>query len=384
MDWIAVQLLLTLLMIVCYLYADRRRLLASGLTPILSRAEQVRGAIVSSLEQIRARVGQLQLSGEQASQPRLDLHARAADGSAPAADWLQSLNALPDRYPHILIIGPTGSGKTTFTMALLASRPGRIAVLTPKPDPDDWPGVPIVTIDDDGGFSDLTRAFVALDREIKQRLVATKNRHSPGEPLTIICDDWPVLSSECGRPASDLFKLVGRLGRSLRVRLIVLSQSKQVKSLGLDGEGDALSNFARVTLTTSHSATIHLEAGSLVLDTRLVPQLAALPSVPGRWWQRSIPNTRVPEGRILADLLIPAPDTRSGTEVVPGHQDAVPPGSHDRVLDTSPVPADTDPEADKIRDLAAQGWNRSQIASEIGGRRATALERIARVLGEAK
>ena len=30
-----------------------------------------------------------------------------------------------------------------FARALLADRPGQVAILTPKPDPDDWPGAPI-------------------------------------------------------------------------------------------------------------------------------------------------------------------------------------------------------------------------------------------------
>jgi hypothetical protein len=55
-------------------------------------------------------------------------------------------------------------------------------------------------------------------------------------------------------------------------------------------------------------------------------------------------------------------------------------GEHD---DAAAVPGDTDaeePEAVKIRALAAQGWSRNQIAGELGGNRQRALDRIRRAL----
>lgn len=209
----------------------------------------------------------------------------------------------------------------------------------------------------------LERRLV-LDRDVKHRLVAAKNRRPIAEPLTIVCDDWPVLASECGKPASDLFKLVGRLGRSLRVRLIVLSQSKQVKSLGLDGEGDAVTNFSRITLTLAHTASIQMDGGVLALDTRLVPQLATVPTDPRRWWE---PVPMVSERAFVADLPLLA-------EPVPVIPDLVPAGSRA----AEPVP---ESEADKIHNLSRQGRSRNQIAGELGGRKSDALERIRRVLG---
>jgi hypothetical protein len=287
--------------------------------------------------------------------------------------WSQMLNDKPDRRPHTLIVGPTGSGKTTFTRAMLATRTGRVVVLTPKPDPFDWPGVPIITIDDDGTFGMLSQAFTAIHEELRARLVAAKYGRPLADTLTIVCDDWPVLAREC-TAASDVFKLVGRLGRSLRVRIVVLSQSARVKSLGLDGEGDTVANFARVMLGVDHTATLEQGGRTLPLDTRLVPTLANQSIAPQRWWE---PVPVVSAGVILADLLVPV-------EPVPIPHDLVPRGSRaaepvpEAVAGREPVP---DPDATKIHDLIRQGWSRNQIAGELGGRKSEALARIKRALG---
>lgn len=295
------------------------------------------------------------------------------DGKVSHRSWNGLLNLEPDRYPHLIIVGPTGSGKTTFTRAVLAGRAGRVAVLTPKPDPNDWPGVPIVTIDDSGEFTELTAAFSTLLADMRARLVAAKRGQAAGEELTIVCDDWPVLASECGKPASSVFKMVARLGRSLRVRLIILSQSERVKSLGLEGEGDAVDNFARVDLGRDHSAVWTTDGYDLPLDTRLVPMIAAQRPSPTRYLR--------PEPVPVVSMGVFSADSAPIGNRFPIDADPVPAGSHalEPVPGTAePVP---DPEAAKIRDLSSQGWSRNQIASELGGRKGDALERIRRVLG---
>jgi hypothetical protein len=77
-------------------------------------------------------------------------------------------------------------------------------------------------------------------------------------------------------------------------------------------------------------------------------------------------------------LVVPAEPVPEGAEsgesggslkLVPGGSRLVPP-------DTTAV----EPEVSKIRDLAAQGWSRNQIAGELGGNRQRALDRIRLVL----
>jgi len=86
-------------------------------------------------------------------------------------------------------------------------------------------------------------------------------------PITIIAEELPTLVDECGSAAT-LFKQMGRLGRELRIRLIGLSQSEWVKSLGSEGEGDAKDNYALVRLGKA--------AITVLLETRHLARPAAL------------------------------------------------------------------------------------------------------------
>lgn len=214
-------------------------------------------------------------SANTAGPPRTDDGPYWHAGCVVTREWVANLNEKPDEFPHLFIVGPTGSGKTTFTTALLSSRAGAIVIITPKPD-DRWGGLPTITIDDDASFTTVQRAFVALHTEVKRRLVAAKRGHPIGAPLTIVLDDAPALLSEGGKEAAALLKLVARLGRSLRMRLVLLSQSDRVKALGLEGEGDALDNFTRVALLAGHKgATWSVRGIELPLELVEVPRRAS-------------------------------------------------------------------------------------------------------------
>lgn len=233
------------------------------------------------------------------AQPSVDIEDAAppASGALPrltTQQWMSDLNELPDTFPHLFVVGPTGSGKTTFTTALLSTRKGALVVITPKPD-DQWGGLASVTIDDDASFRSVQQMFSSLNGELKQRLVAVKRGQPCGAPLTIVLDDAPALLSEGGKEAASLLKLVARLGRSFRVRLVLLSQSDRVKALGLEGEGDALDNFTRVQLAAGHAgATWQARGTTYQLDLLHVARLAKN-DLSGRSWGGLEP-VRLPDG----------------------------------------------------------------------------------------
>ncbi|GAB4185406.1 MAG: hypothetical protein Fur005_47840 [Roseiflexaceae bacterium] len=253
-------------------------------------------------------------------------------------------------------------------------RQGQVVVLTPKPD-DDWGSLSAITIDDDGSFTSIARAIDLLTHEVRRRLVAGKQRLPIGEPLTIICDDFPVLVSEVGKPAAGLFKLVGWLGRSLRVRLIVLSQSDRVKSLGLSGEGDAAENYLHVELARGHRATLHLEEHLFPLDTQEVVALARHPIDPSRAWD-------------VSSLLVPPPANDDGTG--DEHADlrpfqaaltGLPPVTGERETSRTTLAPPDGFDAETIQTLHAAGWSMNRIAAKMTrGNKQQRLERIHQAL----
>lgn len=197
--------------------------------------------------------------------------------------WLDYVNAQPDRVPHLAVIGPSGSGKTTLTTAVLHDRAGRIVVITAK-EGDHWGGLPYVGIDDDATYTTALATFAALDREIRQRLIAAKHQRLTADWLTIVVDDFSTLVKECP-DAATVVKLVARLGRSLRVRLVMLSDSALVKAIGLEGEGETRSNFAFLRLARGHGGSLAIEDTDIPIDTSMVDRVAKAARLDDRAWQ---------------------------------------------------------------------------------------------------
>jgi hypothetical protein len=195
---------------------------------------------------------------------------------------LAYVNNEPDRVPHCAIIGPSGSGKTTLATVVLSERPGTIIVLTAK-EGDAWGGLPYIGIDDDASYTTARQTFTTLDQETRDRLLAIKRNTDPGEWLTIVVDDFSTLQGECP-VAPDVIKRVARIGRALRVRLIMLSDSALVKAIGLEGEGETRANFAFVRLERGHSAILERDGATTPLDIRGADRVAQTINLAGREW----------------------------------------------------------------------------------------------------
>jgi hypothetical protein len=168
----------------------------------------------------------------------------------PLMQWLSLVNDFPDDAPHTLIVGTSGTGKTTIAQAIAATRSEYLVILDPKWKPGKWGGLPAIPIDDDGKYTQLEAAIQTLLAEMSARLVALKQGMLSFHELTIIAEELPTLITECPS-ASTLFKQIGRIGRELRIRLVGLSQSERVKSLGIAGEGDAIDNYTLIRLGKS-------------------------------------------------------------------------------------------------------------------------------------
>src|SRR5262249_913395 len=125
-----------------------------------------------------------------------------------------------------------------------------LVILDPKWSPGKWGGLPAVPIDDDGTYTQIEAAIKALLAELNGRLGSLKQGVSQFDELTIVTEELPTLISECPS-ASTLFKQMGGMGGELSIRLVGLSESERVKSLGIAGEGDAVDNYTLIRLGKS-------------------------------------------------------------------------------------------------------------------------------------
>jgi hypothetical protein len=146
------------------------------------------------------------------------------------------VNDFPDEIPHTLIIGLQGSGKTTIAQALAVTRTGTLAILDPRWRPGMWGGLPVVTVDEDGGYTQLEEAIKALLTELNIRLVSLNQGTTEFEELTIIADELPTLISECPSTGALMTQILGR-GQEVSVRLLGISEREDLAGLVLPSQG---------------------------------------------------------------------------------------------------------------------------------------------------
>lgn len=170
--------------------------------------------------------------------------AQGAGRPLPPREWLRAVNDRPDDNPHMTVVGPSGTGKTTFVSAALAERPGRVVVLTPKVSPAAWRGAEVVTLDDDLSYDPIAAALDDLQTEARARAKRLQ-RGEPLEPMTIVLDELPELHSEV--PGLGKFAVrLSRWGRELQMRQVVLATSDD--ALNIPGWAATRSNYVRVEL----------------------------------------------------------------------------------------------------------------------------------------
>lgn len=235
----------------------------------------------------------------------------------PAPRWLRMLNEQPDDIPHLMIVGPTGAGKTTFATALLSRRAGLVVVLSPKVKPSDWGGAPVISLDDTGGYGLLQRAVAALEAERRRRLV-TLRQGGALTPLTVVLDEVPDLVDYV-KGTGDLIRTIGGMGRELGMRMLLCSSSTLVNDLGIKGRGSARSNYAQVVLTPQvgdqpRGGVLSWGKVESDLDLKLVKTLAGQGNLGARGWAP-------PRQRPLLDEDLP--EVVAGVEMVSSRRDTV-------------------------------------------------------------
>ena len=168
-----------------------------------------------------------------------------AEQSAPVkfADVKQALSK-----PHCMLLGSTGDGKSTLAKHLAANCTAYTIVIDPHAAPDDWGNLPVFGAG--RKYSEIAKIMGVTLKLLQKRFEERDNGVKQFEPIIIICDEYPAIiaSTEAGKVASSWMKLISREARKVSIRLVVLTQSPEVKAIGLEGEGSVRDNFCFIRL----------------------------------------------------------------------------------------------------------------------------------------
>jgi hypothetical protein len=164
----------------------------------------------------------------------------APPAPASAAVQPEPLPALPEG--HVVIAGPTRSGKTTTLLAILQHRQDVVAI-DPHGAPGKWGDARMLGAG--RNFQEIAAFMQWMEAELNRRaqaLAADANTKFP--EMTVVADELPAIADELGgdRAYSSWKKWV-REGWKFGLYFVFSSQSLQVKPLGLEGEKDILRNF---------------------------------------------------------------------------------------------------------------------------------------------
>ena len=150
------------------------------------------------------------------------------------------------KKPHLMILGETGSGKSTICKYLVSQVNAPCVIIDPHASPTDWRGF---TVTGSGrNYSDIATEFERLATLMQIRYEARDKGISQFDPLIVIIDEFPAIASSLGKGATDTVKLLAREARKVSIRLCLLSQGAEVKTLGLEGEGSIRECFAMLRL----------------------------------------------------------------------------------------------------------------------------------------
>ena len=157
---------------------------------------------------------------------------------------LEKLPALPGL--HIVIFGPTGSGKSSIIKALLRHhQDAALLIGDPHYVPGNWPARAYV-VGKGRNFSEIAAAIRALVIEMNRRYRAAAEGRlnlTTIQPIYFVADELSALAENEPQALAELVTLAQE-GRKAKVFVIMTPHGQQVKTMGLEGRGDARENFA--------------------------------------------------------------------------------------------------------------------------------------------
>lgn len=148
--------------------------------------------------------------------------------------------------PHMLLLGETNSGKSTLVKFLVSHASAPSLVLDSHAAPDDWQNMNVIG---------MGRNYPAIGQEVDRLVELMNNRYElrgqgqkQFEPLIVVLDEFPACVANLGKSFTENIMLLVREARKVSIKLIVLSQGSEVKSLGIEGQGSIRECFAMIAI----------------------------------------------------------------------------------------------------------------------------------------
>ena len=148
--------------------------------------------------------------------------------------------------PHMLLLGETNSGKSTLVKFLVSHASAPSLVLDSHAAPDDWQNMNVIGIG---------RNYPAIGDEVDRLVELMNNRYEARgngqkqfDPLIVVLDEFPACVANLGKSFTENIMLLVRESRKVSIKLIVLSQGSEVKSLGIEGQGSIRECFAMIAI----------------------------------------------------------------------------------------------------------------------------------------
>lgn len=284
--------------------------------------------------------------------------------------------SLPSWWPsvtnhtaHIMLVGETQSGKSTTAYALLYERAktDKIIIIDPHEQKNDWP---LAAANHGRNYDEIEQLFQIIHREFERRYMPNE---PSGEPITVFIDELPSIVA-MKKPLMDLVKQWLREAAKIKIRLVILSQDANVKTLGIDGEGPVRENLMKILLGSFAADVPHVDnyrpaaierrgkVTAISLDgIRIIAQQKVYTS--SLW---TLPKVSSKKPSISTEYIVPVQENMSEFA-------GIPPVTSD---DTTDVPSDglTD---EVIKTLHISGWSMNKIAALM--LRGNKQQRLARI-----